>query len=86
MTAIMARQGGWIPLQHSDMCLALHMAIIAKGWFSDTAIEETPHMIKKPCTKVRDERKWGVVFPGHREVKAVIERHLAILRENHTNK
>jgi hypothetical protein len=46
------------------------------------AIEETQQLIKRPRTKVREEKKWGGVFPGHNKVKAVIERHLGVVREN----
>ena len=53
------------------------------GGFSHTVIEEAKYLIKKPCTEVREERKWGVELPGHAKVKAVIERHPAILCQNH---
>jgi len=41
MSATMARQGGRVQLEQSDICLALNMAKMAKGWFSRAAIEET---------------------------------------------
>jgi len=40
MTATMAREGGWVQLEQSDMSLALNMAKMAKGGFSHAAIEE----------------------------------------------
>jgi histone H3/H4 len=41
MSVTMARQGGRVELEQSDMRLALIMAKIPKGWFSPAAIEET---------------------------------------------
>jgi hypothetical protein len=37
----MARQGGQVQLEQSDISLALNMAKMAKGGLSRTAIEET---------------------------------------------
>jgi len=60
------------------------MAKLAKGGFLCAAIEKTQYLIKKPRTKVREKQKRGVEFPGHNKVKAVIERHPAMFRQNHT--
>jgi hypothetical protein len=49
------------------------MAKMAKGGFSRAAIEETQQLIQIPRAEVREEKKWGVEFPGHNMVKAVIE-------------
>jgi len=73
MSATMARQGGRVPLEHSDMRLALNMAKMAEQGFSRPAIEEMQQLIKKPRAEVREEKKLGVVFPGHNKGKAVIE-------------
>jgi len=48
-------------------------------------IEETQHLIKKPRAEVREEKKRGVEFSGHRMVKAAIERHPAMVYENQTD-
>jgi len=77
MSATMAREGGRVQLEQSDMHLALNMAKMAKGGISRAAIEETQQLIKKPLTEVREEKKRGVGFPGHTKVMAAIERHLA---------
>jgi hypothetical protein len=37
----MARQGGWVQLEQSDMRLALNMTNMAKGGIPRAAIEET---------------------------------------------
>jgi len=84
MSATMARQGGRVQLEQSDMRLALIMAQMAKEGFSRPAIEETKYLIKKPRAEVREEKKWGVEFPGHTMVKAAIQRHPAMLRHNQT--
>jgi hypothetical protein len=84
MSAIMAREGGWVQLEQSDMRLALNMAKMAKEGFSYAAIQETKYLIKKPRAKVREEKKRGVEFPGHKKVKAAIQRHPAMLRHNQT--
>ena len=83
MSATMARQGGWVQLEQSDMHLALNMAKMAKGGFSTGAIEEMQYLIKFPCATVRDEKWWGVEFPRHRMVKAAIERHLYNAKTHH---
>jgi len=67
------------------MRLALNMATMAKGGFSRTAIVEMQQLIKKPRTKGRQEKKRGVVFPGHDKVKAAIKRYLAMVRNNQTD-
>jgi len=82
MSATMARQGGWVQLEQSDMCLAINMAQMAKGRFSRTTIEEMQYLIKKPRATVREETKRGVEFPGHNKVMAAIGRHPAMVLEN----
>ena len=52
MSATMARQGGGVQLEQSDMRLALNMAKMAKGGISRAAIKETQQLIKNPCTEV----------------------------------
>jgi len=85
MTATMARQGGRVQLEQSDMRLALNMAKMAKEGFSRTATEEAHHQIKKPRAEVREETKQGVVIPGHYKVMAAIERHQAMVLQNQTD-
>jgi hypothetical protein len=55
MSATMARQGGWVQLEQSDMCIALNMANMAKGGVVRAAIEETQCLIQKPWAEVREE-------------------------------
>jgi hypothetical protein len=78
----MAREGGWVRLEQSDMHLALNMGKMAKEGFLRTAIEETKYLIKKPHAELWEEKKRFVEFPGHKKVKAVIQRHPAMLRQN----
>ena len=85
MSATMARQGGRVQLEQSDMRLALNMAKMAKGGCSRAAIERTLQRIKMPRAEVREEKKWGVEFPGHGKVKAGIEWHPATVYENQTD-
>ena len=80
MSATMARQGGHVQLEQSDMRLALNKAKMARGRFSRATVEETQYLIKKPRAEVREAMMRGVEFPGHNKVKAVIARHPAILR------
>jgi len=81
MSATMARQGGRVPLEQSDMRLALNMATMAKEKFCRTAIEETQQLINPPQAEIREETKWGVVFHTHNTVRAAIERHPAMVRD-----
>jgi len=85
MSATMARQGGWVKLELSDMCLASNMAKLAKGGFSRAAIDKTNYLIKKPRAEVREEKKQGVEFPEHKKMKAAIQRQPAMLRQNQTS-
>ena len=73
MSATMARHGGRVQLEQSDMRLALNMAKMAKSGFSRAAIEETQQLIKKPRAEVREEKKRGVEFPWHKKVKDAME-------------
>jgi hypothetical protein len=82
MSATMARQGGWVQLEQSAMCLVLNMAKMAKDGFSHAAIEDTKYLIKKPCAEVREGQKRGVEFPGHKKMKTAIQRYPAMLRQN----
>jgi len=84
MSATMARQGGRVQLEQSDVCLGLNKAKMAKEGFSHAAIEETKYLIRKPHAEVREEKKWGVEFPAHKQVKAAIQRHPALLLQNQT--
>jgi hypothetical protein len=61
------------------------MAKMAKEGFSRAAIEERKYLIKKPHPEVREENTRGVEFPGHEKVKAAIQRHPAMLRQNQTS-
>jgi len=60
MSVTMARKGGRVQLEQSDMCLALNMAKMAKGGFSRDAIDETQFLIKKPHAEICEEKKRGV--------------------------
>jgi len=81
MSASMARQGGRVHLDHSDMRLTLNMAKMGNGGFSRAAIEEIQYLIRKPCAEIREQKKRGVEFRGHKKVKAAIYRHPAMLHQ-----
>jgi len=85
MAATMARQGGRVQPEQSDMRLALNVAKMAKGRCSRATIVETQHLIKRPRAEVWEEKKRGVEFAGHRRVKAAIEQHPAMVYENHSD-
>jgi hypothetical protein len=56
----MARQGGRVRLEQSDMCLALNMATMAKEDISRTAIKQKKYLINKPPAEVREDKMRGV--------------------------
>jgi len=85
MSAAMARHGGRVQLEQSDMFLALNMAKMAKGGFSRAATMETKYVIKTPRAEVRKEKKWEFEFLAHIKVQAAIERNPAMLHPNHTS-
>jgi hypothetical protein len=60
MSATIARQGGWVQLEQSDMRLGFTMAKMANWGFSHAAKEETQYLIKKHRAEVREEKKWSV--------------------------
>jgi len=66
MSATMARWGGQVQLEQSNMHLALHMAKMAKGGFSHAAIEKTQLLIMKPHAEVWEEKMRKDQFPGHK--------------------
>jgi len=81
----MARQGGQVQLEQSDMRLAFNMAKMAKGGFLHAALEEMQFVIKKPRADVRGENKCGVEFLGNVPVKDAMGRNPAMLREYQTD-
>jgi len=85
VTKIHCADGGRVQLEQSAMRLALNMAKMAKEGHSRAAIEETQQLIKTPCTEVREEKMRGVVSPGHNKVKAAMNKHPAMVRENQTD-
>jgi len=84
MSATIARHGGRVQLEQSDMHLALNLAKWVTGGFSRAAIEETQQLIKKPRAEDWKEKKRGVEFPGHQKVKDAMQRHPAMVYKNHT--
>jgi hypothetical protein len=52
MSATMARQGGRVQLEQSNMRLALNMAKMAREGFLRAAIKETKYLIKKLRTEI----------------------------------
>jgi hypothetical protein len=85
MSATIARQGGRVQLELSDMHQALNMAKIAKEGYSHATIEETKYLIQKPSTEVHEGMNLGVEFPADEKVKAASERHPAMLRQKPTS-
>jgi len=79
MSATMARQGGQVQLEQSDMCHTLNMARMANVRLWRAAIEEMRHLINKPHTDVRQEQNRGVEFSRHKTVKVAIETHPELL-------
>jgi len=59
------------------------MTKMSTGWCLHTAIDEMKSLIKMHRPKAWEEKKWDVQIPGHKQVKTTIERHLAILCQNH---
>ena len=82
MIATVARREGQVQLEQSDLRLALNMA---KGGVSRAATEEMQQLIKNPRAEVWEQKKQGVVYPGHKMVKAAIRRHPAKVYKSHTD-
>jgi len=73
MSATVARQGGCVQLEQSNMRLASNVAKMATEGYSDRAIQDTRYRIQKPRAEVRKEMNWGVGFPGNEKVKAAMQ-------------
>jgi hypothetical protein len=41
------------------------------------------YLIKTPFAENQEEKKWGMVVTGHDKVMSAIERHQAMLHQNH---
>jgi len=68
MSATMAREGGRVQLELSDVRLALNIDKMAQHDCSRATTKETKYLNKKPLGEVREENKWGVEFRGHKRV------------------
>jgi len=55
---------------------------MAKAGYWPAVMEETQYLMMKPHAEDWEEKKWGVVFHRHREVKATMGRHRAMLHQN----
>ena len=84
MSATVARQGGQIQLEQSDMQLVLKMVKTAKGGYSQAAMEKMLFHIPKHHAVVQPEARWGVELPEHRKVKTVIEIQPSMFHETQT--
>jgi hypothetical protein len=62
---------------------ALNMANMTKEGFSHMTIEETKYLFKTPCIEDRAKKMQGVEFPAHKKVMAAIDRHPAMICQNH---
>jgi hypothetical protein len=82
MSATLARRGGQVHLEQSDMRLVLNLGKMGKEGFARTAIEDSKYLIKKPHAEVREKKTRRFDFPGHKQVKGVIQSHPAMLRHN----
>jgi len=85
MSATMARQGGRVQLDHSHLHHALNIIKMAKGGFLCATIEKMKYRSTKHWADVRQAHKSGVEFPRHGNVKAVRDRHPAMLQEKQTD-
>jgi len=81
----MARRGGRVEPEQSNMLLTVNIAKMAKGGFSCAVVDEMLYLIKKPRAEAGLERKRAVEFPGLTKVNAVIKWHQAMLRQNETD-
>jgi len=55
MSATMAKQGGRVQMEQSDMRLTLNISKMAKGGFWRTAMEAMQFLITTPCAEVQEE-------------------------------
>jgi len=66
------------------MRLALNMAKTAKDGDSRASIEETKYLMSKPLAEVRVEKMRAVELCRHKQEKAAIVKHLAMLCQKQT--
>jgi len=65
------------------MCLALNVAKMANGGILRTVLEEMQYLSKKPWAEIQEESKQGDESSEYKHVNAAIDRHLAMVGENH---
>jgi len=82
MSVTMAKQGGPVQPEQSDMQRAMNVAKMPQGGFSLVPIKEMQQLIRNPQAAVQEHNMRGVQFPGHKKKNAAIQRHLAMIREN----
>jgi len=83
MSATVARQGGRVQLEQSNIHLALNIGKMAKGEFLHAGIQQTQYLIEKGLAEVREEKKRVVGLPQHPKVKDATDRKSAMRCENH---
>jgi len=66
------------------MRLAFNVFKMAKGVFSSAVNNVLSYLMMKHPTRVPEEKNWGVVFPGYKHARAVLESHPAMVCEIQT--
>jgi hypothetical protein len=84
MPLTMALQGGQVQLEQSDKYLALNIAKMAIGWYSQAAREKTQLLLTTPGSNFGEKEKQLIKFPWHNMVKAATDRHPMMVSGNHT--
>lgn len=82
IAAAMCKQAGRVQLEQSDLRLAINTIDKAINGLTWTNCQETVNIIRKPRAELREEKRKGITFEGHKSVKAVLGTHPAMVYEN----
>jgi hypothetical protein len=74
----MCKQAGRVQLEQSDLRLAMNTIDKSNFGLTPANINETLEIIRKPRAELREEKRRGVQFEGHKNVKSVLQVHPAM--------
>jgi hypothetical protein len=86
MSATVARQEGQEQMEKSNPHLPSNMAKMTQRGCLEAEIEQPQYGIKMFRAQFWQVKKWRAEFPEYMKVMAVMERHPAMLHQNHMNR
>jgi hypothetical protein len=82
VAATMCKHAGRVQLEQSDLRLTMNIMDKSVNGLSSANVDETLDIIRKPRAELREEKRRGVEFKGHKNVKSVMKVHPAMNKRN----